>query len=63
MRSHGYIKDAGIIIDVYFKGGRFDIYNLAYKYILLYNEEEKIVYVDNMKELKEEILKMYGGFG
>lgn len=49
MRSYGEIND------VLFSRQGFDVYNLAYKYSLSYYNHVKTVFVNNMKELKQEI--------
>jgi hypothetical protein len=56
MRKHGEIGG------VYFRMQRFSIYSLGYEYRLFYGGDSSLVSVRNMKELKQEIAKLAGGF-
>jgi len=54
MRTHGTIGN------VQFKAQGFCIINMGLKYKLIHNMESSVVYVNNMRELKNEITKLLG---
>ena len=54
------MRKKGTISGVDFRGGVFCPYNLAYKYILSNGDKVEHVYVNNMKQLREEVHNFNG---
>lgn len=54
------MKRYGEISDVIYRNHGYDHYNMAIKYKLSYEGEVYFVFVNTMKELKQEINKLIG---